>query len=118
VVPSPAVTRCPARSGDSGIRVGDLSRLYVDSFDSQRIETDSSTITAGDGLYDVEYGRVLWVSRIDSSGVTVEPATEYDVDEPVGWPPGDRSRVITAGTTFDPREFVDLVEAGRFDVAS
>jgi hypothetical protein len=57
------------------------------------------------------------VSRIDASGVTVEPATDYEVDTPVGWSPGDRPTVVTSGTTFDPVEFVDLVDAGRFEVA-
>jgi hypothetical protein len=89
----------------------------VGSPDTAQIETDTATITAGDALYDVEYGRVLWVSRIDPSGVTVEPAAEYDVDDPIGWSPGGEPGVVAAGTTFDPAEFVDLVDAGRLDVA-
>lgn len=85
--------------------------------DTAQIETDTATVTVGDALYDVEYERVLWVSRIDPSGVTVESVTEYEVDDPVGWSPGGESGVITTGTTFDPAEFADLVDAGRFDVA-
>jgi hypothetical protein len=94
-------------------------RLATDvrSSDTDRLETDTTTVTAGDALYDVAYGRVLWVSRIDPSGVTVESATTYDVAEAIGWSPGDRSGVVTTGTTFDPAEFVDLVDTGRFDVA-
>lgn len=71
----------------------------------------------GDGLYDTEYDRVLWVSRIDGSGVTVEPATDYETTEQIGWPPGGQSRVVTAGTTFAPTEFTELVDSSRFEVA-
>ncbi|RCU44225.1 hypothetical protein DU504_15635 [Haloplanus salinus] len=85
--------------------------------DAKSIETESATVTPGDGLYDTEYDRVLWVARIDGSGVTVEPATEYETEEQVGWPLGGRSRVITAGTTFAVTEFVDLIDTGRFEVA-
>jgi hypothetical protein len=85
--------------------------------DTARLDTDTATVTTGDTLYDVEYGRVLWVSRIGPSGVTVEPATEYDVADPIGWSPGGEPGIVTAGTTFDPAEFADLVDAGRFDVA-
>lgn len=85
--------------------------------DAESIETDSAAVATGDGLYDTEYDRVLWVSRIDESGVTVEPVTEYETEEQIGWPPGGRSRVIITGTTFAPTEFIELVDGGRFEIA-
>ena len=93
-----------------------LHDLYVDSSDRASLETDQTTVVVGDGLYDAKYGRVLWVSRIDSSGVTVEPVTEYETEEQLGWPPGGRSGVVAAGTTFAPAEFADLVDTGRIGV--
>jgi hypothetical protein len=89
----------------------------VDRSDDRSIETERATVTPGDGLYDTEYDRVLWVARIDGSGVTVEPVTEYETEERIGWPLGGRSRVVTAGTTFATTEFVELIDAGRFEVA-
>ncbi|MFB6250680.1 MAG: hypothetical protein ABEI27_03160 [Halobellus sp.] len=89
----------------------------MDSSSVPSLETDETTVRVGDGLYDSKYDRVLWVSRIDDSGVTVEPATEYEVEESIGWPPGGQTGVITPGTTFEPMEFVGLVDAGRFEVA-
>jgi hypothetical protein len=59
----------------------------------------------------------LWVSRIDESGVTIEPVTEYETEEQIGWPLDGRSRVITAGTTLAPTEFIRLVDTGRFEIA-
>ncbi|WP_299335024.1 hypothetical protein [Haloplanus sp.] len=85
--------------------------------DAESIDTASATVTVGDGLYDTEHDRVLWVSRIDGSGVTIEPATEYETETQVGWPPGGRSRIITAGTTLAPAEFIELIDTGRFEVA-
>ena len=91
--------------------------LYVGSSDTTSIKAGNATVRVGDGLYDVKYDRVLWVSRVDGSGVTVEPVTDYETEEQIGWPPGGRSRVVTAGTTVAPTEFIDLVDAGRFEVA-
>ena len=92
-------------------------RAHVGSYNVESITTDRVTVSVGDGLYDTEYDRVLWVSRIDESGVTIEPATDYRTAEQIGWPPGGRSRVVTAGTSFAPTEFVELVDSGRFEVA-
>lgn len=94
-----------------------MVHTHVEPSDAESIETASATVTAGDGLYDTEYDRVLWVSRIDGSGVTIEPATEYETEEQIGWPPGGRSRVITAGTALAPAEFIELIDTGRFEVA-
>lgn len=95
-----------------------LLLIPVSAPDDRSLETEETTIVSGDSLYDSKYGRVLWVSRIDNSGVTVEPVSEYDTDEQLGWPPGGRSRVVAAGTTFAPTEFVQLVGTGRFEVTT
>jgi hypothetical protein len=92
--------------------------VAVSTPDAGSVDTGETTVVVGDSLFDSEYGRVLWVSRIDSSGVTVEPVSEYETDEQVGWPPGGRSRVVVAGTTFAPTEFVRLVETGRFEITT
>ena len=87
------------------------------SFNRKSITDENVSVSVGDGLYDIKYDRVLWISRIDESGVTVEPVTDYKTAEQIGWPPGGQSRMVTAGTTFAPTEFIALIDSGRFEVA-
>ena len=86
-------------SGDHEIEVGDIR------------------IAEGTSLYDTKYDRVLWISNIDDTGVTVEPVTDYEVDKPTGWPPGDQTHLIADGTVFSVHDLTSLIDDGRFEVS-
>lgn len=84
---------------------------------NQEIEVDGIRITHGTSLYDTEYDRVLWISNIDDTGVTVETVTTYEVDQPVGWTSTENGQVIADGTVFSTAELKTLIEEGRFEIS-
>jgi len=84
---------------------------------NRTIEAGGIRIGEGSGLFDTEYGRVLWVESIDEAEIVVQPASEYSVDSPAGWRFIGDEDVITDGTAFSIRRFKQLVDDGRFDVS-
>ena len=83
----------------------------------QVIEADGAQISVGTALYDTECDRVLWVIRIDVTGVTVEPTTPYEVANPIGWTAGPEDRLVTEGTVFSRGALTALITNGRFEVS-
>lgn len=84
---------------------------------NREIEVDGIRIREGTGLYDTEYDRVLWVTNIDNESVTVEPVTDYTVEKPTGWPPGNQSKMIAEGTVFSVHDLKSLISDGRFEIS-
>lgn len=84
---------------------------------SDGINVDGVRLAEGTSLYDTEHDRVLWISEIDDAGITVEPVTDYEVDRPTGWAPGEREHPIAEGTMFGVTDLADLIETGRFEVS-
>lgn len=80
------------------------------------ITIDGDTVTEGTAIYDTAYDRVLWISNVDESGIVVETATDYGVDDPVGWTPENGDQ-IKDGTVFAVSEFESLVRDGRFEIS-
>lgn len=83
---------------------------------NRTIEINGNRVTEGTSLYDTEYDRVLWVSGIDGSSVTLEPVTDYDVDDSIGWPPSRQTDVIADGTVLTIHELKSLINGGRFEI--
>ena len=84
---------------------------------NRQIEGNGGHVTEGTSLYDTEYNRVLWISNIDDTGVTVEPVAEYTVDKPTGLPPSNQRQTIAEGTVFSIHDFKSLLKDGRFEIS-
>ena len=84
---------------------------------NKKIEVNGIHLTEGTSLYDTEHNRVLWISNIDDTGVTVEPVDEYTVDKPTGWPPANKNQTIAEGTVFSIHDLKSLLKDGRFEIS-
>lgn len=84
--------------------------------DGQPLAIDGTVIREGTALYDTTFDRVLWITEIDTHGITVAVADPYRDDAPLWWTPGGDPTLIANGSRLGTTQFRERIETGRFEV--